>query len=161
MSLGQVNGGIRVYADTSIFGGVFDVEFAQPSLSFFEQVRAGKFRLVHSVLVELELTPAPERVREFFQSLRQVSEVVDVSDYAIDLQERYLNAGIVSPASETDALHVAIASVSMCPIIISWNFKHIVHQQKIPLYNAVNQQRGFAPIQIHSPPEVIEYEEGL
>ena len=153
--------GARVYADTSIFGGVFDVEFAEPTLKFFAQVRAGKFRLVHSVLVDLELAPAPERVREFFRSLRANSEVVDVSDYAIDLRERYLNAGIVSPSSETDALHVAIASVSRCPIIISWNFKHIVHQQKIPLYNAVNQQRGFSAIQIHSPPEVIYYEEGI
>jgi len=26
---------IRVYADTSVFGGVHDIEFKQPSLAFF------------------------------------------------------------------------------------------------------------------------------
>lgn len=30
---------IKVYADTSVYGGVFDEEFAEPSKIFFEQVR--------------------------------------------------------------------------------------------------------------------------
>jgi hypothetical protein len=30
---------IRVYADTSVFGGVFDDEFREESLTFFELVR--------------------------------------------------------------------------------------------------------------------------
>lgn len=29
----------RVYADTSVFGGVFDEEFCDTSRTFFEQVR--------------------------------------------------------------------------------------------------------------------------
>jgi len=150
---------IRVYADTSVFGGVFDAEFSEATNRLFAQIRAGEFRLVHSVLIELELTPAPERVRAFFQSVRGSSETVDISDQAVDLRERYLEAGIVSPSSETDALHVAIATIARCPIIVSWNFKHIVHQQKIPLYNDVNVRAGYATIQIHSPPEVIWYDE--
>jgi len=40
--------------------------------------------------------------------------------------------------SEVDALHVAVATVSNCRLIVSWNFKHIVNFQKIPLYNGVN-----------------------
>jgi hypothetical protein len=28
-------------------------------------------------------------------------------------------------------------------MIISWNFKHIVHFQKIPKYNAVNALNGY------------------
>lgn len=39
-------------------------------------------------------------------------------------------------------------------MIVSWNFKHIVHFEKIPLYNAVNTLQGFGPIQIYSPLEV-------
>jgi hypothetical protein len=30
---------LRVYADTSVSGGVFDAKFAVPSRAFFEQVR--------------------------------------------------------------------------------------------------------------------------
>jgi hypothetical protein len=39
--------------------------------------------------------------------------------------------------SNDDTLHVAIASVSGCDLIVSWNFKPIVFG-KIPKYNAVN-----------------------
>jgi hypothetical protein len=50
---------------------------------------------------------------------------------------------------------VALATASGCSLIVSWNFRHLVHYQKIPLYNAVNEAQGFPPIAIHSPPEVL------
>ena len=39
--------------------------------------------------------------------------------------------------------HVALASAHHCRCIVSWNFKHIVHFDKIPLYNGVNLINGF------------------
>ena len=44
-------------------------------------------------------------------------------------------------------------------MIVSWNFQHIVHFQRIPLYNGVNMLSGYSVIAIHSPPEVIGDEE--
>jgi hypothetical protein len=41
---------------------------------------------------------------------------------------------------------------------VSWNFKHIVHFDKIPKYNAVNTLEGYGPIGIFSPLEVIRYD---
>lgn len=52
----------RVYADTSVFGGVFDAEFAAPSRAFFDLVRSGRFRLVVSAIVQQEIDNAPEEV---------------------------------------------------------------------------------------------------
>ena len=43
---------IRVYADTSVFGGVFDDEFNEESKAFFEQVRSGQSVLVASAVVK-------------------------------------------------------------------------------------------------------------
>jgi hypothetical protein len=54
---------------------------------------------------------------------------------------------------------VAIATVSGCPLIVSWNFRHIVSFRRIPLYNAVNVIAGYGPTAIHSPREVVESEE--
>lgn len=42
---------------------------------------------------------------------------------------------------------------------MTMNFKHIVHFDKIPLYNAVNVLKGYDQISIYSPLEVIRYEE--
>jgi len=146
---------IRVYADTSVFGGVFDEEFARPSQAFFESVRRGRFQLVISAVVRDELAEAPENVRAFSQQIRLRAQEVDVTGQAVRLQKAYLAAGVVGPASEFDALHVAVATTSGCRVIVSWNFRHIVNFQKIPLYNGVNLARGYGTIAIHSPQEVV------
>ncbi|MFA6243120.1 MAG: hypothetical protein WC655_19440 [Candidatus Hydrogenedentales bacterium] len=78
---------------------------------------------------------------------------------AVRLQEAYLRAGIVGPKWSDDALHVAFAAVSRCSLLVSWNFKHIVHYRKIALYNAINIVEGYGEIGIHTPEEVIQYED--
>ena len=50
---------------------------------------------------------------------------------------------MVPERSLADALHVAMATVSECELIVSWNFKDIVHFEKIPKYNAVNVLNGY------------------
>ena len=150
--------GIRVYADTSVYGGVFDEEFAEPSRTFFDQVREGRFRLILSPVVRDELDDAPESVKELFDELRRLGETVDVTEEAVRLQEAYLDARIVGSKWEADALHVAIATVWQCRLIVSWNFKHIVNFQKIPLYNGVNLASGYGVVGIHTPQEVIAHE---
>ena len=67
----------------------------------------------------------------------------------------YIEAKVIPPRFENDAFHVALATVSNCSMIVSWNFKHIVNYQKIPLYNAINLINGYKPIDIYSPLEVI------
>lgn len=149
---------IRAYADTSVFGGVFDEEFEVSSRVFFDQVRGRRFHLVTSALVQEEIKPAPKDVQEFFDRILPTVEVVEVSEEALKLRDAYLEAGIVSPQWSEDALHVAVATVAGCSLIVSWNFKHIVHFEKIPLYNAVNILKGYSNIGIFSPLEVIQYE---
>jgi predicted nucleic acid-binding protein len=146
---------IRIYADTSIFGGVFDDEFDVKSRLFFDAVRAGKYRLVISAVVSKELEGAPEEVRKFFKDIFNICEVAEVTEDALVLQESYVKQGIVTQKYYDDALHVAIATVSGCDCIVSWNFKHIVNFHKIPLYNAVNALNGYGNIAIYSPQEVI------
>ena len=148
------NRAIRVYADTSVFGGVFDAEFKKGSQRFFDLVRAGRFQLVISALVEDELDNAPGNVKDFYAEMAEYAELILLSPEAYALQEAYIKANILTDKCEEDALHVALASVSDCAIIVSWNFKHIVNFQKIPLYNAVNMALGYKTIAIHSPMEV-------
>jgi hypothetical protein len=46
--------------------------------------------------------------------------------------------------------------VAKADLIVSWNFKHIVHFDKIRGYHAVNLMNGYNMVAIHSPPEVID-----
>ena len=54
---------LRVYADTSVFGGCFDDEFRTESVRFFDEVRSGRFVVVVSDVTLDELSLAPESVR--------------------------------------------------------------------------------------------------
>jgi hypothetical protein len=84
---------------------------------------------------------------------------VAVTAEAVALRQAYLDAGIVTLKAVDDALHVALATVARCGVIVSWNFRHIVNYQKVPLYNAVNALHRYAALDIRSPLEVIEGEE--
>jgi hypothetical protein len=44
-------------------------------------------------------------------------------------------------------------------LLVSWNFRHIVHYDKIRLFTAVNLERGYKPLTIYSPREVATDEE--
>jgi hypothetical protein len=149
----------RVYADTSVFGGVFDDEFARGSEALFASVRAGKAYLVTSAVVEDELVAAPECVRNYFRRMLPWMQRAPLTEHALSLRKAYLDAGIVTRKSMADALHVAVATTNLCSVLVSWNCRHIVHFQKIPLYNAVNRQHGFAEIAIHTPLEVVDVED--
>jgi predicted nucleic acid-binding protein len=149
----------KIYVDTSVFGGVFDSEFSKPSKLFFNEIDAGKFELVTSAIVEAEIEPAPKSIRQFFLEQIKIAHIADITEEALTLRSEYINAGVVSKKSLDDALHVAIATISGCDLIVSWNFKHIVHFEKIMKYNAVNVLNGYRHIRIHSPLEVINYDE--
>jgi hypothetical protein len=150
---------LRIYVDTSVFGGVFDREFAESSKLFFHQARLGTFNLATSVLVRNEIMKSPAKVIDFYNRLSDLLEIYDVDNQALFLQEAYLQAGVVTRKWSDDALHVALATVARCLGIVSWNFKHIVHVQKVPLYNAINSINGYGNLTIVSPSEVIQYED--
>ena len=147
---------LRVYIDTSVVGGCLDEEFAEESLAILEMARAGKIILLLSDVLVEELAKAPDAVRSVLDTLPASStELVASSEDATRLRDAYLAAKVVGTGSETDAHHVAIATVAKADLIVSWNFKHIVHVNKIRLFNAVNLTQGHWLIDIRSPLEVV------
>ena len=157
--MGKHKTSVRAYADTSVFGGVFDEEFEKPSQRFFEVVRAGDIKLLTSELVREEIQAGPHKIYKFFEEILSLAEIVGISEAVLELQRTYVAKEIVSKKYATDAMHVALATVAGAKVIVSWNFKHIVNFQKIPMYNAVNASLGYHPIGIYSPLEVTGYED--
>ncbi len=150
---------LPVYADTSVYGGVFDSQFSVASKTFFEEVQKKKFKLLISDVVRRELEAAPQQVQDLFKEILPLSKMVTISSDALKLQQAYINEKVLSEKWDDDALHVALATVAKADFIVSWNFKHIVHFDKIPRFNAVNVLLGYKPIAIYSPLEVINYVE--
>lgn len=137
-------------------GGCFEEKFSEASVRFFEQVRDGAFVLVVSDVTLEELDPAPQYVKSLLDTVPadHVEQVVS-SDDSRRLQSAYLSAGVVGPACENDAAHIAVATIALVDIIVSWSFKHIVHYEKIRGYEGINTINGYRSPRIHSPYEVI------
>jgi hypothetical protein len=150
---------LRVYVDTSVFGGVHDDEFRAPSERFFAAVRAGAFVVLVSEALVVEIASAPVVVQATFEAHRAHMEALETTAEAAALAEAYLAARVVPAASRVDALHVALASVARADAFVSWNFKHLVQLRRIRGFHAVNVLRGYPLIEIRSPLEVIDDEE--
>jgi hypothetical protein len=146
----------RIYLDTSVIGGCFDTEFAILPRGLVEDFRAGRSLPVLSEVVAAEIESAPDRVRNQFTEIANLArtEVLKVTHEVVELAEAYQARQIVSPKYDDDGTHIALATVAEVDVLVSWNFKHIVHYEKIRLFNAVNLERGFKPLQIFSPREV-------
>ena len=150
----------RFYFDTSVFGGVFDIEFEEITLQLFERVKLGKVVCVYSDLTETELVKAPEKVREYFKNLpKENLEKVEIGDEAINLATKYIEEKVVGETSFDDCLHIATATLNKVDILVSWNFKHIVNVYRIRGYNSINLRMNYLSLEIRSPKEILEYED--
>jgi len=147
---------LRIYVDTSVVGGCRDEEFQEESRALMRMARNGEIRLLVSTLLAAEVDLAPQDVQTVLTDLpREALEPVAFSDEAAQLRDAYLAAGVVGPKRRDDAHHVALATVARADMIVSWNFKHIVHFDKIRGFNAVNLREGYLPIEVRTPREVV------
>jgi hypothetical protein len=83
-------------------------------------------------------------------------ERIAITQECESLQQEYLRMRVVGPASADDAMHIAVATVMEVDLVVSWNFKHIVHFDKIAGFEAVNTLNQYRSPRIYSPKEVVE-----
>ena len=150
----------RIYLDTSVIGGCHDIEFATWSKGLMKDFKLKNYLPVLSQLTFDEIGKAPKPVQDTLTDLLDYKpEILEITESALDLSQQYLNRKILTPKFRDDALHIALASLANVDVLVSWNFRHIVHYDKIRLFNAVNIENGLKSIDIYSPREVTSYEE--
>jgi hypothetical protein len=148
----------RIYIDTSVIGGCCDKEFEEYSNGLMQDFKFGNFKAVISEIVEVEIKPAPEEVLKIYEELLITEpEIIQIDEEVLELFEAYKKANILSVNFQNDLMHIALATIAEVDILTSWNFKHIVRFDKIRLYNGINIELGYKPIQIFSPREVTTY----
>jgi hypothetical protein len=146
----------RIYVDTSVFGGYFEIEFEEWTKPFIEKFIKGEYKLLYSQLTEIELKTAPEKVRNLVKSIpMEYIEFLPITDTADSLANKYVQENVVGKTSIEDCRHIAIATLSNADILASWNFKHIVNVTRIRGYNSVNYKYGHKILEIRTPREII------
>ncbi len=151
---------LRLYFDTSVFGGIYDIEFQEVTQRLFEMVLNEEIICVYSDLTEAELKNAPEKVKNYFLSLpKEGLERLETSKEVIELADQYIEEKVVGKTSLDDCRHIAIATLNKVDYLVSWNFKHIVNVFRIRGYNAINLKNGCIQLDIRSPKEIIKDED--
>lgn len=151
----------RIYVDTSVIGGCFDSEFSTWSNGLMRDFEQDSFIPVISTLTAAEVDNAPAIVQgKFVELLSLAPELISTSEESSALADMYQERRILTSKYYNDGLHIALATVAEVDVVVSWNFRHIVHFQKIRLFNAVNLEQGHKQIHIFSPREVTTYGAG-
>ncbi len=148
----------RIYIDTSIVGGYFDVEFEFETKLLFERLEKKEVIFVISDLMEIELEQAPDKVKNLLYNFSNDSfERVNLTKEAQELGQLYVNEKVVGQTSIEDCYHIAMATINNVDVLASWNFKHIVNFTRIKGYNSVNLKSGYKLLEIRNPKDLVEY----
>jgi predicted nucleic acid-binding protein len=150
---------LKIYIDTSIVGGYFDDEFSIETKALFDRLKRKEIVFVISSVLTQELSKAPQQVKTLLEQYDKDCFVyVDLTQEAIELADSYITEKVIGKTSLDDCRHIAIATIYKADVLASWNFKHIVNLERIKGYNGVNLKKGYNPIEIRNPKELIQYE---
>ncbi|MGJ3235625.1 hypothetical protein [Marivirga sp.] len=127
----------KIYIDTSIVGGFFDVEFEYETKKLFKRLENQEVIFV---------------ISDFF-------EKVYLTEEAKILGSKYVEERVVGETSIEDCFHIVLATIENVDVLASWNFKHIVNLQRIKGYNSVNIKNGYNLLEIRNPKDLINYED--
>ena len=154
-----------IYLETTIFNFPFADDaphFQADTLQLFAEIKAGKFQPFTSAYVtqELENTKDIAKLQKMKALIAEHRiKVIPASEEVKRLADVYKTAGIIPEKYSTDALHIAAATVAGIDFIISLNFRHIVKHKTIIETEIINAREGFKRVFIHTPAEVIDYDE--
>lgn len=147
---------LRIYLDTSIFSAYYDERspdrLAQTD-EFWQRVTAYDASTSELARDELEKTPNADRRRKLVKLLDGLTVHRITADMR-KLAEQYVKAGVFTPFTLNDAVHVAAAVLTRQDILVSWNFRHLVNRVRRAKVNEVNISLGIPTIEILSPPEI-------
>ena len=111
--------------------------------------------LVTSLGVINELGHTPEPKRSECLTLIDALPLLDVTEEVDDLVETYILNKVMPEDAAGDALHLALATVHRCDILVSWNCRHIANANKTPHIRKINGRLGYETPVLITPLEIL------
>ena len=143
---------MKIYLDTSIYGGYYDAEFKDDTVALFDAINQLEITVLYSEIVTEELNNTRGALRTRLDKsfgITKKKRRIEFDDTAKILSYEYITYGVVSAKSLEDAQHIAIAVLNKADYIVSWNFTHMVDRTK--LYQQVNRLLNLRQVDILSP----------
>ena len=123
------------------------------TLALWDDIKAGNYDIVVSDLTFVEIDDCAEPKRSFMRA--RIAEIqyeeIFRNNEVNRLSALYFERGGLPPKSRDDAMHIALASVYNCDVLLSWNFRHIVNLRAMTAVDATNIQEGYRTLRIMPP----------
>jgi hypothetical protein len=150
---------MRIYIDTSIINGLYaqDTIIKKETEIFFKNTKIFGYTLYISevTIEEIDNTPQEYKRMLFKDIIKEYQmEILPTTVEIRALAQKYVKAGLIPKKYLTDGFHIAIATIYNIPVIISWNFEHIVKMKTKLGVNIINRKENYPEITICSPKEV-------
>ncbi len=152
---------LRLYLETSVWNFLFADDAPEKKTAtekLFSEVESGKHLIFISEIVMREINDADvsKRKRLVSEIIKYEPVVLDEDSEVLALVQYYLDNQLLTEKQSADIGHVAVVTTNEIDILVSWNMRHIVKRKTKVMVNALNQIRGYRPIEICTPEEVIE-----
>ena len=91
---------------------------------------------------------------------RRLKSLKNIAELAVDVEIRevanvLISDGGIPEASETDALHIAIAAVHRVDYLLTWNCRHINNATTKPVIRRLREKTGHICPEICTPLELL------
>lgn len=152
----------KVYIETSFVsflsgkpsGNLLARAWRQMSIDWWERRRT-LFDLYTSQLVIDEAGRGDKNAAERRLSYLEQLPVLNVTDSAVALAQRFLDEGVMPAKAFGDALHVALTVVHRMDYLLTWNCRHIDNAHTKMLARRLCTQRGLLFPEICTPQELM------
>lgn len=127
------------------------------TLALWDAIITGEYDVLISdvTIEELERCTEPKKSK-LYEFLGEIDVIrIEETEEAITLTQKYMDYGVLKEKSRDDCRHIALATISDCDYVISWNFKHFVNIRTINKVQAVNKLLGYRKIKIVTPPMLL------
>ena len=147
---------LRVYLDTSVVSACVDTRDPvrqELTRQLWAQMPAYHAHICPVVIREIHGTSDAARRDGMLRLIRALT-VLEWEAEMEELARYYIAGGAFGAAMIEDARHVAACVVAGIPVLLSWNFRHMVNRTRRIRVNLVNSQRGYGQVEIIAPPEL-------
>lgn len=153
----------RVYIDTTI-PSYFHERRTDPRIVTMKQQTRAWWESAHEryevvtgipVIREIVLGPGHERPLLWLDFLRGI-DFYPVDETASGIAEEYIRHKLMPADPNGDALHLALASLHRCDVLLTWDIKHLANPNKIGHIQRVNSRLGLFVLEILTPSQLLE-----
>ena len=116
-----------------------------------------QFVISQRVIDEIQAGRQPDKVKLRLQAIEKLG-ILEITEEVAFLAELLLQARALPPDQESDAIHVAVATVNGIPYLTTWNLRHLANPNQLIQFDRVCKTAGYFPVRILTPKQLLEIE---